>query len=325
MFELLDLSSRALPQLKDICKQFGIDAKGLTKPDMVLKIAEAQATNATLAAQLVSQFPKKDTSKTEVSKAEITEEKKPKKPRITKPLANSDIQKEAKPLFAKSEPELLFQPEEPKYEIKKEIVESPIQHSNNDEIKQEPVRKVPVHNHPPRNQQNQQSTPKPQHQPKTNNPQYQQNQANPEAGEIKQVINNDFAINIEAEEKPQTPDGMEMHDAKENEHKQQQNQQPKPERVYYNFDGIAIGEANKQKAVTEAVTEAVIEAVTEAVKETTLTAIKGFINKTRLGDAVIADTLDVSVELVKTIREEIKAEKRAETPKKTRKTKIEKP
>ena len=242
MFELLDLSSRALPQLKDICKQFGIDAKGLTKPDMVLKIAEAQATNATLAAQLVSQFPKKDTSKTEVSKAEITEEKKPKKPRITKPLANSDIQKEAKPLFAKSEPELLFQPEEPKYEIKKEIVESPIQHSNNDEIKQEPVRKVPVHNHPPRNQQNQQSAPKPQHQPKTNNPQYQQNQANPEAGEIKQVINNDFAINIEAEEKPQTPDGMEMHDAKENEHKQQQNQQPKPERVYYNFDGIAIGE-----------------------------------------------------------------------------------
>ena len=82
-------------------------------------------------------------------------------------------------------------------------------------------------------------------------------------------------------------------------------------------DGIAIGEANKQKAVKEA--------ITEAVKETTLTAIKGFINKTRLGDAVIADTLDVSVELVKTIREEIKAEKRAEIPKKTRKTKPEKP
>ena len=48
MFEVLDLSSRVIPQLKDICKQFGIDAKGLTKSDMVLKIIDAQAlTHAT--------------------------------------------------------------------------------------------------------------------------------------------------------------------------------------------------------------------------------------------------------------------------------------
>lgn len=59
MFEVLDLSSRALPQLKDICKQFGIDAKGLAKPDMVLKIIDAQASNKELAAKLVEQFPKK--------------------------------------------------------------------------------------------------------------------------------------------------------------------------------------------------------------------------------------------------------------------------
>ena len=51
-------------------------------------------------------------------------------------------------------------------------------------------------------------------------------------------------------------------------------------------------------------------------------AIKGFINKTRLGDAVIADTLDVSVALVKTIREELKAEKAA---KKAAKPKTQKP
>ena len=51
-------------------------------------------------------------------------------------------------------------------------------------------------------------------------------------------------------------------------------------------------------------------------------AIKGFINKTRLGDAVIADTLDVSVALVKTIREELKAEKAA---KKAVKPKTQKP
>jgi len=60
MFEVLDLSSRALPQLKDICKQFGIDTKGLAKPDMVLKIVDAQAINQELAAKLVSQFPKKE-------------------------------------------------------------------------------------------------------------------------------------------------------------------------------------------------------------------------------------------------------------------------
>ena len=77
-------------------------------------------------------------------------------------------------------------------------------------------------------------------------------------------------------------------------------------------EGFIKGEANKQ------------EAVTEAVKETTRTAIKGFIQKTRLSDAVIADTLDVSVELVKTIREEVKAAKAA-TPKKTAKAAKSKP
>jgi hypothetical protein len=59
MFEALDLTSRALPQLKDICKQFGIDTKGLAKPDMVLKIIDAQAADKELATKLVEQFPKK--------------------------------------------------------------------------------------------------------------------------------------------------------------------------------------------------------------------------------------------------------------------------
>ena len=63
------------------------------------------------------------------------------------------------------------------------------------------------------------------------------------------------------------------------------------------------------------------KAVTEAVTEITRTAIKGFIQKTRLSDAVIADTLDVSVELVKTIREAVKLEKKTATPKKTAKPK----
>ena len=40
-------------------------------------------------------------------------------------------------------------------------------------------------------------------------------------------------------------------------------------------------------------------------------AIKGFVTKKRLGDAIIADTLDVSLVLVTTIRAEVKAEKLA--------------
>ena len=58
-------------------------------------------------------------------------------------------------------------------------------------------------------------------------------------------------------------------------------------------EGRAEGRALKEEAVTEKVH----------------IAIKGFIQKTRLSDAVIADTLDVSVELVNTVRAEIKAAK----------------
>ena len=74
-------------------------------------------------------------------------------------------------------------------------------------------------------------------------------------------------------------------------------------------EGFAEGLALRQKAATEAATEII------------RTAIKGFIQKTRLSDAVIADTLDVSVELVKTIREAVKLEKKTATPKKTAKPK----
>ncbi|MBC7696452.1 MAG: transcription termination factor Rho [Burkholderiales bacterium] len=216
MFEALDLSSRVLPQLKDICKQFGIDAKGLVKSDMILKIIDAQAANNELAAQVASQFPKKNTeASSSFSKIEKTAEVKTKKPRIQKPAEGET--KIEKPLFEESPVEIIA---ETKPAFEKPSRQGGIER----EKREEPIRKVPVHNHKP--QQNQQQ-------------QHQQNQnQHTEQTDSKPVVNNDLAINIEAEEKPQTPDGMEMHDAKENEHKQL----PKPERVYYNFDGIAIGE-----------------------------------------------------------------------------------
>ncbi len=211
MFEALDLSSRALPQLKDICKQFGIDAKGLTKPDMILKIIDAQASNPELATKIAGQSTKK-----EADKSEKSTEVKVKKPRIQKPVEGET--KKDNTLF---EIPVVAEVKTETSPVAEHIVtaEKPLRHSVI-EKREEQVRKVPVHNHP-----------KPQHQ----KPVVADNT------ESKPVINNDLAINIEAEEKPQTPDGMEAHDNKDIKEHENRTQQ-KPERVYYNFDGIAVGE-----------------------------------------------------------------------------------
>jgi transcription termination factor Rho len=177
MFEVLDLSSRALPQLKEICKQFGIDSKGLAKPDMVLKIVDAQENNKDLAAKLVEQFPKKESAVT----TKPTTDTKVKKPRIQKNTEQGKTETE----------------QSQKTVVKEKVAE--------------------------------------------NNSQKEKTISNEQQTQIPSVVNNDLAINIEPVEKPQTPDGMEATDNKE--HKtQENNHQPKPEKVYYNFDGIAIGE-----------------------------------------------------------------------------------
>lgn len=52
MFQVMDLSNRLLSDLKDIAKKFGIDAKGMNKGDIILKIIDAQNANPELAAKL---------------------------------------------------------------------------------------------------------------------------------------------------------------------------------------------------------------------------------------------------------------------------------
>src|SRR5574343_1874641 len=52
MFQVMDLSNRLLSDLKDIAKKFGIDAKGLNKGDIILKIIDAQNENPSLVAKL---------------------------------------------------------------------------------------------------------------------------------------------------------------------------------------------------------------------------------------------------------------------------------
>ncbi len=231
MFEALDLSGRALPQLKEICKQFGIDVKGLAKADMVLKIIDVQGSNTDLANKLAAEFPKKDTVSVSVKETEVAAptEPKVKKPRIQKPVA--------KPLtFSEPVAEKVIIAEEKTEEVKTEVaVESkPLQNPNrpqhtNQNPNRPPHQRQPQHNH-------QQQAPRPQHNhaivPSNDNV----------VNEEKQVVNNDFAINIEPEEKPQTPDGMEGSDTRDLRDSENKPQQPKPERVYYNFDGIAVGE-----------------------------------------------------------------------------------
>ncbi len=240
MFEVLDLSGRALPQLKEICKQFNIDVKGLAKADMVIKIIDAQASNTDLATKLAAEFPKKETASVSVKDTDpvIAVEPKVKKPRIQKPVA--------KPLTFKETPEFVAP------------IENKIEEHKVEEIKTEVVAESkPVHNQN-RLQHPQQNTNRPPHQkqPQHNHPQQQPRQqqhqvhasANENNGnenttsEIKQVVNNDLAINIEPEEKIQTPDGMEGSDSKEMRDQESKPHLPKPERVYYNFDGIAVGE-----------------------------------------------------------------------------------
>lgn len=60
MFEVMDLSNRLLPELKEIAKKFGIDAKGLAKGDLVLKIVDAQMAKPELGKKIASLFGVKD-------------------------------------------------------------------------------------------------------------------------------------------------------------------------------------------------------------------------------------------------------------------------
>ncbi len=59
MFNVMDLSGRPLPELKEIAKAFSIDGKGMAKGDLVLKIIDAQSQNEDLAKKINEDFSKK--------------------------------------------------------------------------------------------------------------------------------------------------------------------------------------------------------------------------------------------------------------------------
>jgi transcription termination factor Rho len=61
MFEVIDLSGRALHELKEIAKAFSIENKALAKGDLILKIVDAQTESPELAKSLAEKFSKQTT------------------------------------------------------------------------------------------------------------------------------------------------------------------------------------------------------------------------------------------------------------------------
>ena len=60
MFEVIELSGRPLPELKEIAKAFSIDSKGLAKGDLILKIVDAQGDNPEVTKRVFEKFSKKE-------------------------------------------------------------------------------------------------------------------------------------------------------------------------------------------------------------------------------------------------------------------------
>jgi len=100
MFEVIDLSSRALAELKEIAKALSVESKGLAKNDLVLKIVDAQSANPTLANELMEKFPKREHKEHKDNK----EQREHKEPAAKDQNRESKLHKEKRPRKVKLEP-----------------------------------------------------------------------------------------------------------------------------------------------------------------------------------------------------------------------------
>jgi transcription termination factor Rho len=81
MFEVMDLTGRSLPELKEIAKAFSIDTKNLPKDEIVLMIVNAQTSNPELGSEVSARFSKK---KSGIVAGERNKEMREKRPRKVK-------------------------------------------------------------------------------------------------------------------------------------------------------------------------------------------------------------------------------------------------
>ncbi|MES2679048.1 MAG: transcription termination factor Rho, partial [Bacteroidota bacterium] len=86
MFNVMDLSGRPLPELKEIAKAFSVDNKGLAKGDLILKIIDAQTQNEDMAKKISEDFSKKENREHKEVK-----EKRPRKVKLD-PIIEDSIQ-----------------------------------------------------------------------------------------------------------------------------------------------------------------------------------------------------------------------------------------
>lgn len=90
MFEVIDLSGKPLPEIKEIAKAFSIDSKGLSKNDLVAKIAEAQQQHPELAREVVEKHKTQSHSPRVAHPAKEQREKRPRKVKLD-PIPDDDM------------------------------------------------------------------------------------------------------------------------------------------------------------------------------------------------------------------------------------------
>ncbi|MCC6371906.1 MAG: transcription termination factor Rho [Bacteroidia bacterium] len=80
MFQVMDLSGKSLPELKEIAKAFSIESKTLSKADLVLQIVDAQEKDKAQAEQVFQKFSKKENKE--------PKEKRPRKVKGSEPVVS---------------------------------------------------------------------------------------------------------------------------------------------------------------------------------------------------------------------------------------------
>jgi len=113
MFEVMDLSGRPLPELKEIAKAFSIDSKGLNKGELVLKIVDAQTADPKLASSVLEKF----SGKRDKTMSKEHKEKRPRKVKLD-PIVEDHV---TEPVHSSVEEEIIVNPvEETKTEVSNE-------------------------------------------------------------------------------------------------------------------------------------------------------------------------------------------------------------
>ncbi len=135
MFQVMDLSNRLLSDLKDIAKKFGIDAKGMNKGDIILKIIDAQTANPELAAKISGG---KNNDKTE--KRENADGKRPRKVKLD-PIVDDTIEpvleEEVRPVISEEKteaPAIEESIQTPETSGMPEVHEEPVEHKKVEKV-----------------------------------------------------------------------------------------------------------------------------------------------------------------------------------------------